>query len=379
MKYCITCLQPDTRPNSFFDEDGMCPACKYFEDNSKIEVDWDIRLNIMKEILDDEKNKSKHSKFDCIIGVSGGKDSTRQALGVREKLKLNPLLVCLTYPPEQITKRGASNSSNLIDLGFDVVIHSLAPQVWKKVMRDGFYSKTNWARGTEQAIVSAVPRLAIRYKIPLIFWGENPGLQLGDMSTVGETGYDGNNLRYMNTVGGGSLNWLLDRNFSKRIIQPYEYPLVEEFEKIDVKIIYLGWFWEDWSLVRNGLFSTSYGLKPRIDTVKNTGDITKVSSLDEDWVTLNQMIKYYKYGFGRVSDHVNESIRNKKITREMGIDILEKFDGSCSEEYINEFCKYIEISKEEFWDQVHKDVNKEIFEIKNDGKIIPKFKVGIGL
>ena len=246
-------------------------------------------------------------------------------------------------------------------------------------MRDGFFSKTNWARGTEQAIVSAVPRLAIRYKIPLIFWGENPGLQLGDMSTVGETGYDGNNLRYMNTVGGGSLNWLLDRNFSKRIIQPYEYPLVEEFEKIDVKIIYLGWFWEDWSLVRNGLFSTSYGLKPRIDTVKNTGDITKVSSLDEDWVTLNQMIKYYKYGFGRVSDHVNESIRNKKITREMGIDILEKFDGSCSEEYINEFCEYIEISKEEFWDQVHKDVNKEIFEIKNDGKIIPKFKVGIGL
>ena len=128
MKYCATCLQPDTRPNSFFHEDGICPACRYFEDTSKIEVDWDERLNIMKEILDDKKNKSRHSKFDCIIGVSGGKDSTRQALWAREKLKLNPLLVCLTYPPEQITKRGASNLSNLIDLGFDVVIHSLAPQ-----------------------------------------------------------------------------------------------------------------------------------------------------------------------------------------------------------------------------------------------------------
>ena len=75
------------------------------------------------------------------------------------------------------------------------------------------------------------------------------------------------------------------------------------------------------------------GLQIRDDNVKNTGDITNVYALDEDWVTLNQMIKYYKYGFGRVSDHVNEAIRANTISREEGIALVEKYDGSCGGEY----------------------------------------------
>ena len=66
------------------------------------------------------KYKNPDQTFDCIIGVSGGKDSTRQALFIREKLKMRPLLVCCTYPPEQLTDLGAKNLSNLIKLGFDL-------------------------------------------------------------------------------------------------------------------------------------------------------------------------------------------------------------------------------------------------------------------
>ena len=87
-------------------------------------------------------------------------------------------------------------------MGFDVRTIAPAPETWKKLIYLSFDKFTNWCKSTELALFSAVPRLAIQYKIPLIFWGENPGLQLGDLKTLGKTGYDGNNLRFMNTRGG---------------------------------------------------------------------------------------------------------------------------------------------------------------------------------
>ena len=111
MKYCINCLQPDTRPNSKFTSDLTCSACDYFEQLKH--VDWQERYEILLALLHDFKIKRvRKNRFDCIIGVSGGKDSTRQALWVRDKLGLNPLLACLNYPPEQVTQRGVDNISN---------------------------------------------------------------------------------------------------------------------------------------------------------------------------------------------------------------------------------------------------------------------------
>ena len=93
-----------------------------------------------------------------------------------------------------------------------------------------FSKFTNWCKSTELALFSAVPRLAIQYKIPLIFWGENPGLQLGDLKTLGKTGYDGNNLRFMNTLSGGGIEWIKEEGFEERILLPYLYPDTKEFE-----------------------------------------------------------------------------------------------------------------------------------------------------
>ena len=134
MKYCIKCLQPDTRPNIKFDKKGICPACNYYDQLG--DIDWEDRCNILIEIVEEYKNKNKY--YDCIIGVSGGKDSTRQALWIREKLGLKPLLVCLAYPPDQVNDLGAKNLSNLIELGFDIHIVSLAPKTWKQLMLESF-------------------------------------------------------------------------------------------------------------------------------------------------------------------------------------------------------------------------------------------------
>ena len=170
MNYCRHCLQPDTRPNIKFNSQGICPACEYASTFSSI--DWDNRIKELKEICEfGVANKS--CGYDCIIGVSGGKDSTRQALFVKHILKMNPLLVSCSFPPDQISTRGANNIQNLISLGFNTVIVGPAPQVWKKNMMNGFYKYGNWQRSTELALFTSVPRLAIAYQIPLIFWGEN--------------------------------------------------------------------------------------------------------------------------------------------------------------------------------------------------------------
>ena len=121
------------------------------------------------------------------------------------------------------------------------------------------------------------------------------------------------------------------------------------------------------------------GLSIREDTPENTGDLYGAMALDEDWVIINQMIKYYKFGFGRATDYLNLDIRNNLISRERAIKIVEKYDGVCSGKYINSFCDYLEISKEEFWKVVSNFVNKDIFTINNKlsgNKYIPKFKVG---
>ena len=377
MKYCKKCLQPDTRPNIVFaDEEDICPACNYFDKLDQ--VDWKERTEILLDIAKNFPKSNRHD-FDCIIGVSGGKDSVRQALFVRDKLGLNPLLACLSYPPQQVTQRGVNNLSNLINLGFDCVVSNPAPETWRKLMRYGFDRFANWCKSTELALFSSVPQLAIEYDIPLVLWGENPGLQLGDIKTLGKTGYDGNNLRNMNTLGGGGLEWIENIHEDLGDLIPYRYPDKDKFDKARIQIVYLGWFLGDWSLVNNASYSCLDGLEIREDTVENTGDLYGVTSLDEDWVTVNQMIKYYKYGFGRVTDYVNERIRSGDMSREEGIQLVEKYDDSCSNDYIKNFCDYIDITVEQFWKHVRKNVNPDLFTVTSDGKIKKKFKVGKGL
>ncbi|NBU58725.1 MAG: N-acetyl sugar amidotransferase [Betaproteobacteria bacterium] len=375
MRYCKRCLQPDTRPNTRFGDDGVCPACTYFAALS--EVDWAERVDILRDILAGRKRKPGQ-QHDCIIGISGGKDSTRQALWVRDQLGVRPLLVCLSYPPEQVTQRGVDNLSNLIELGFDVVVSAPAPGTWRQLKRDGFARFTNSFRSTELALFSCVPQIALRYGIDLILWGENPALQLGDLKALGRTGYDGNNLRHMNTLSSGK-EWMLGHGYREGELIAYTYPSVEEFLEADLNIIYLGWFLGDWSLVNNAMYACPHGLAIRTDGVEKTGDLYGITALDEDFTPINQMIKYYKFGFGRTTDYVNEEIRLGRISRDEAIGVVERYDHCCSPQYIEAYCQYLGISVDEFWEQVRASVNPALFCIDQDGQIYRRFKVGEGL
>ena len=143
---------------------------KYSKNTDDLILQMDIEgdeYEVLEKILK-QNAKTKDSKFDCVIGVSGGKDSLRQATWVRDKLNLRPLLVCGAFPPEQLTNVGAQNLSNLIDLGFDLVVSTPSPQFWKKAMKRGFF-QGNYLRGPEIFLYSSQVQIAIKNKIKLIY------------------------------------------------------------------------------------------------------------------------------------------------------------------------------------------------------------------
>ncbi len=361
MKYCTQCVQPDTRPGITFDTSGVCPACRYVE--SLKFVDWDARQEELKVLLERTK-KDNHSGYDCLIGVSGGKDSTRQAMYVRDTLGLKPLLVSCAYPPEQMTERGAANLSNLISLGFDTIIISPDPKTWKQLMRKGFLEYGNWAKSTETSLYATLPRISIAYHTPLAFLGENPATQMGDLGT-GSLNWDANRMKYSNTIAQGADIYLGD-GVTKQHLIPYVYPSDDEMEWANLQVAYLGYFWPNFTKVDNAAFSMTHGLEIRTDTPAERGALHPYESLDEDFVFVNQMIKYFKFGFGKVTDEVCELIRYGRMTREKGFELVKKYDGVCSPEYIKRFCDYIEITEEKFWEVAESHRNNDLFE-KVDG------------
>jgi len=160
---------------------------------------------------------------------------------------------------------------------------------------------------------------------------------------------------------------------------PYQYPTPEAFVEAGLQIAYLGWFMGDWSLVNNAGYAAAEGLEIRSDTVEITGDLFGVTALDEDFTPINQMIKYYKFGFGRTTDYCNEEIRIGRMSREQAIALVSAHDHACSPAYIARYCDYLGITVQQFWDQVHDATDRRLFDIASDGCIHRRFTVGTGL
>ena len=375
MKYCNSCLTTNLRPNSSFNKDGQCIACEHSNNISSFSSKTHlVRLKEKIKVLN-KSAKLKLNKYDCIVGVSGGKDSTRQALWVRDRLKMRPLLVCCAYPPYQMTDIGASNLENLIKADFDIIVDTPAPQTSKELSKLSFLKFGNVCKASEMALFATVPRVAIDFDIKLIFWGENPALQVGDSETSGIDPLDGNNLRNLNTLVEGGYDWMDEICNQKYKKEHYKYPSLVEFNKRNINIIYLGPAWDDWSMDMNSTFASLSGLTLRPYEENITGDISNASMIDEEFTNINMMIKYFKYGFGRTSDLVNEAIRSNQLSRAEGIKLAKIYDGVCDNSIIKKYCKYIDIDESEFWENINIWVNEDIF-TKTDKRPIPKFKVG---
>lgn len=371
MYFCKNCLNPSTRPNIHIDEEGVCLACRYHEQRRAGAIDWGARREELVKLAAWGKANTKCS-YDCIVPISGGKDSLRQSLYVRDELGLKPLLVSCVYPPEQITERGAYNLANLISLGFDTISVHLDPRVWKILMLQAFIQFANWCKSTELALYSIPIHVAIAYKIPLLFLGENPAYTIGER----ESSLDGDAtmMKYSNTVGGGNPDHLLTDGVSWRDLHFYRYPSDDEMQWAKLRIAYLGYHIEDFNSEKNAEVAKANGLWVRDDeTPEEIGDIRGHFCLDEDFSIMNQMIKQVKLGFGRVMDQVCEAIHLGEMDREEAIRIVKLYDGKCHPRYVQRFCDYLGISTEYFWEIVEAYRNKNVWEKNAAGDWALKF------
>lgn len=345
MKRCNNCLNPSTRPRVYIDKEGICSVCRLIEKNKHTARGNRARKDEIKKIRDWGIKNTK-SNYDCIVTVSGGKDSIRQAFYVRDELKMNPLLVSSQYPPEQVLERGTKNLEMLINHGFDCISISVNPVIYKRLMKESFINYRNIFTAAEMALYGLPIHVAIAEHIPLVFLGENPVLTIGEKH--GKLDGDASKMRFSNTIKDGS-GIFVSKKVTRQNMHFYTYPSEEDVNHAKIRIIYLGYYISDWSGWNNGQFALRKGLITRKDNPKNTGDLWGLSALDDDFRIVNQYLKFLKYGFGHVTDQVMERIHANKMSKKEAIKLVNKYDGKCDKKYIKKFCNYIEITEEQFW------------------------------
>ena len=364
MKFCKKCLYPSTKPQLQFDERGICSACNNHK--LKDEVNWVKKKEDLLLIL--EKYRSKNdNNYDCIIPVSGGKDSTFQTYTIKETFGLNPLAV--NFHPHDQTEIGRKNLENLKQLGVDCIEFSANPLVYSKLAKFGLVELGDFQWPEHIGIFTIPVQVAVRYKIPLIIWGENPQLEYGQPTNIDtDTILD----REWNEKNGG---YFLDKikpkdmtkyGFKTKELIPYIYPSDDDIRQIGVTGIFLGSYIK-WDLFKQLDFVKGLGFSENDEVKEGTYD--KWENLDVYFTVFHDYFKFLKYGFGRTTDHASIEIRYERITREQGIELIKKYEGKIPRKYLDKFLKSADISEQEFHDICDKFTNKEIFLTNEDGSI----------
>ena len=160
-QHCSQCLNPSTRPGLHFNEQGVCSACTNYEKRSN--VNWETRKTEFLQILDKYRSQNQDN-YDCIVGVSGGKDSTYQLLTML-RMGLKPLAV--TGINCALSELGRKNLNNLNKLGVDRIEVSTSKPVRAAMNRYALRTVGDISWPEHASIFSAPLRLGVQMNIPL--------------------------------------------------------------------------------------------------------------------------------------------------------------------------------------------------------------------
>ncbi len=368
MEYCKKCLYPKTKPDIIF-LDGVCIACSSFLKRG--ETNWEKRKEEFIEIL--EKMKSRDSSnWDCIIPVSGGKDSTYQLYKIL-KLGYNPL--CVVSSTCHLSDIGRENIENIKKMGVDVIEFSPNINIRKKLNKIGLETIGDISWPEHIGIFTIPVSIAVKFNIKLIIWGENSQNEYGGPASSVE-----NNIldrSWLENFGGliglreSDISIISNGEISDKNLIPYKYPSDEDIKKVGVTGLFLGYYFP-WSGIGNSIIAESCGFKSYNKFVE--GSACDYENLDNYQVGIHDYFKYLKFGFGRATDIVNNLIRRNILTREDALEIIKKHDGKYPSEYLNksleEILKNIDMNKEEFDNICDQFTNINIFKTDNKNNLI---------
>lgn len=363
VKFCKKCTISNQRPRISFDENGICSACNYasFKQN---EINWTDREKELVNLLD--KHRKNDGSFDVIVPSSGGKDSAYIAHELKHKYGMNPLTV--TWSPHLYTDIGWRNFQSMIHTGdLSNILGTPSGKTHRKLTKLSFdilgdpfqpfiYGQTNFPMQT-----------AVRYRIPLIMYGENGEVEYGgNMKNAFTPTRDYRTDHKKHYFSGISPEDMIKYGVSEKDIKPYMAPPSEQLDEIGCEIHFYGYYkkWIPQELYYYCVDNTGFTANP----VRSEGTYSKYASLDDQLDGFHYYLAYIKFGLGRATSDSAHEIRDGHLTRDEGAQLVRKFDGEFPEKYFNVFLDYCGITEEYFhevidsWRSEHlwgKDENNE--------------------
>ena len=378
--FCRRCVMSNQRPTSSvefkhtreqkhrhmqFNDHGICDVCRVAE--QKESIDWKKREAELLKLLD--QHRSKDGRHDCIVPGSGGKDSVYASHLLKYKYGMNPLTV--TWPPIRYTDIGWKNFRNWIDVGgFDNISYNYNGRVHAQLTR---LAIENLLHPFQPFIIgqkNLAPKLALKFGIPLIFYGENEaeyGNPISD-STVSlrdKSYYTMKNLDELH-FGGVSVKELNDKHGIKiSDLQSYLPPRVDELDQLALEVRYLGYYvkWVPQEAYYYAVENTAFEANP----VRTEGTYSKYNSLDDKIDGFHYYTTFIKFGIGRATYDAAQEIRNRHLTREEGVALVRRFDGEFPEKYFQEIMAHIGMQPEKFLELCDQFRSPHLWE-KQDGQ-----------
>jgi len=363
---------PDTRPGIKFDENGVCYACIHYDMQKK--TDWGKRWKELENLCD--KYRGCNGKgYDCAIAVSGGKDSHFQLYTIKEKLKMNPVL--LTAGNIDWTETGRKNLDNLSEVfGCDIIMSYPNRHVSKIMFKKAFKEIGSPSWYLDASIYAFPYKMAMKLGTKLLIYGEDVNYTYGgehDQETPSAM------LQLQNDVVKPVWDkWFEDEQLSEKDLESVRLPDLKEFQTFELEPIYLSYF-VPWNSHHNYEVAKRWGFRHLGHEYEREGFIENYDQIDSLSYLINIHMKYLKFGHAYATDIASRWIRYGLKTREEMIPIVEEYDKKLDQGVVEKFCDFIKIPPREFWKIMDKWYNKELFEQDTDGVWHPRFQVGKGL
>lgn len=357
--WCRNCLIPSTRPNVSFDKFNICSQCRNYK--SKLQINWQYKKREFVELI--KKIKKKKKLYDCVIPVSGGKDSTWQVIKCLQ-LGLKPL--CVTWKTIFRTKIGEQNLKNLINLGVDHIDWTMNPKIEKKFIYKTFLTSGSTALPMHYAIFSIPLNVAYNFDIPLVVWGENSAVEYGNSSLADSQKFNKEWLKKYGVNNNTALSFWQSK-LKKIDLRAYQSPSFKKIRRKNINIVFLGDYFK-WDPLN------SYNVAKKRGFLKIKKPITgsyNFADIDDDTISIHHWLKWYKFGFTREFDNFSIEIRSGRMSRKEAITKLKKLNFYTPPTLsIKKFCKYLEIDDKKFFRIAESFRNKNIwFKEKNKWRI----------
>jgi len=321
VRYCRRCLYPANHPLGLtFDAQGVCSGCRVHEE--KDTLDWEARGAKLRDLLDSYRNRSGNS-YDCIVPVSGARDSYFIVDLLRRQCGMRPLLV--SYNRHYNTERGIRNLAYLRTLtDGDFVQQVLAPQTVKRIVRETLrrLGSVHWHAIAGQTVYPV--QMAVRLKVPLIVWGAHQGLdQVGMYSHTDEVEMT-RKYRCEHDLMGLEAEDLVDgaEGLIENELRPLFYPQDHELQRVGVRGIYLGNYIRWDTKAQHERMLAHY----RYETASQARSFDTYSDVDcLHYSGIHDWIKFAKRGYGKATDHACREIRLRRMTRSEGIEQVKRY------------------------------------------------------